>query len=605
MRPTARGARAAVTAAVVVLVAVGSASCSFDVDDAEAGVAGSVPQGCAAVDVAASPEKYRLLATIAQRFNATSLRGDDCAFVRVYEAPSGETAQRLADGWRNGATLGPRPVIWSPSASAWGAILEHQLAQRGRDPLIDLRATVSFANSPLVIAMPQPMAEALGWPATPIGFADLVELATDPAGWASRGHPEWGPFKLAKASPTLATSGLSATIAQYYGASGRQADLTAADVERPEVAAAVKAVESAVIHYGSSTRPFLENLARHDRDGDALDYVSALLVEEQSVVDYNRAAPSGFVAPGATVARPAVPLVAIPPKEGTLVSDNPLFVLDARWVSSGERAAAQRFQSFALSDESQRAALDLGFRPASQSVAAGTPLVPENGVDPNRVVTILPVPHPSVVSAVLRSWQQQKKQGTVLLVIDVSGSMGEEVGGGQTKLDMARRAIARSLRTLDGGNLLAARAFSTGIGPDGRDHVDLGDFAPAAISRSAIRDALDELEPEDGTALLRVVESSVDRVTEVADPSRINSVIVLTDGRNEDDYEDIGSTLRLLRDRSGHAAVAPVRLFTIAYGGDADRATLQRLAAATDGASYDASDPGKITTVLTAVFSNF
>lgn len=602
---TARAARGAVTAVVAFLVGVGSASCSLDVHDTETGVTGSVPDGCAAVDVAASPEKYHLLATIAQRFNATSRRNDGCAFVRVYEAPSGDAAQRLADGWRNGATLGPRPVIWSPSASSWGAILEHQLAQRGRDPLIDLRTTVPFANSPLVIAMPQPMAEALGWPATPIGFADLVALATDPAGWASRGRPEWGKFKLAKASPTLATSGLSATIAQYYGASGKRSGLTATDVERAEVTAAVKAVESAVIHYGGSIRPFLENLARHDRDDDPLDYVSALLVEEQSVVDYNRGAPSGFVVPGATAERPAVPLVAISPKEGTLVSDNPMFVLDARWVSTRERAAAQRFQSFALTDESQRAALDLGFRPASQTVTAGAPLVPENGVDTSRAVTVLPVPDPGVVSAILRSWQQQKKQGTVLFAIDVSGSMGEEIGGGQTKLDVARRAIVRSLRNLDGDNLLAARAFSTGIGPDGSDHVDLGEFAPVAISRSAVRDALDELEPQDGTALLRVIESSVDRIAEVADPSRINSVIVLTDGRNEDDYEDVGSTLRVLQERSGHGAAAPVRLFTIAYGGDADRATLQRLAAATDGASYDASDPGKITTVLTAVFSNF
>ena len=63
--------------------------------------------------------------------------------------------------------------------------------------------------TPLVIAMPKPMAEALGWPDTPIGFADILALANDPQGWAKFGHPEWGPFKLGKTSPNFSTSGLN------------------------------------------------------------------------------------------------------------------------------------------------------------------------------------------------------------------------------------------------------------------------------------------------------------------------------------------------------------------------------------------------------------
>ena len=41
--------------------------------------------------------------------------------------------------------------------------------------------------TPLVIAMPEPMAE-------PIGFSDIFELSTSGEGWAALGHPEWGPF---------------------------------------------------------------------------------------------------------------------------------------------------------------------------------------------------------------------------------------------------------------------------------------------------------------------------------------------------------------------------------------------------------------------------
>ena len=75
------------------------------------------------------------------------------------------------------------------------------------------------------------MAEALGWPNTPIGYADILALARNPAGWGSKGHPEWGPFKLGKTNPNFSTSALSATIAQYYAATGKQRDLTVEDLD--------------------------------------------------------------------------------------------------------------------------------------------------------------------------------------------------------------------------------------------------------------------------------------------------------------------------------------------------------------------------------------
>jgi Ca-activated chloride channel family protein len=48
-----------------------------------------------------------------------------------------------------------------------------------------------------------------------------------------------------------------------------------------------------------------------------------------------------------------------------------------------------------------------------------------------------------------------------------------------------------------------------------------------------------------------------------------------------------------------------VRVFTIAYGADADPQVLERIAEASAGAAYDATDPTSIDRVLTAVISNF
>ena len=42
-----------------------------------------------------------------------------------------------------------------------------------------------------------------------------------PHGWGAKGHPEWGAFTLGKTNPNFSTSALSATIAQYYAATGK------------------------------------------------------------------------------------------------------------------------------------------------------------------------------------------------------------------------------------------------------------------------------------------------------------------------------------------------------------------------------------------------
>ena len=49
----------------------------------------------------------------------------------------------------------------------------------------------------------------------------------------------------------------------------------------------------------------------------------------------------------------------------------------------------------------------------------------------------------------------------------------------------------------------------------------------------------------------------------------------------------------------------PVRIFPIAYGADADLATLREIAEASNAAVYSAADPATIDRVLTAVISNF
>jgi Ca-activated chloride channel family protein len=566
---------------------------------------------CLVIDMAVSPEKIDLLTNVAQAFNRTRTRvGDRCIFVDPKSKASGGAMQALADGWDEKAEAAPTPVVWSPASSAWGAILDQRRADQG-EPAMANEGT-PFMNTPLVIAMPEPMARALGWPDTPLGWSDILSLATSAEGWTRYGHPEWGSFKLGKTNPNFSTSGLSALIAQNYAASNKTRDLTSEDLAKPDIAQYNRSVESAVVHYGDTTLTFLNNWYRADQEGTALTYVSAVAVEEKSVIDYNNGNPDGILAPGEEPRPPRTKLVAVYPKEGTIFSDNPFFILDAPWVTEEERAGAIVFQDYVQQPEVQQRVLEFNFRPGNPQVAIGPPIIPDNGVDPNQPQTLLQVPTPPVMVDLLDRWSEQRKGARVLLVIDISGSMKERAGPDtrDTKLDLAKRAAIDSLDDFKSNDLVGLRVFSTNIGDSGESWIDLVPIAPMSQNQSPLRTQIENLIPTNGTPLYEVTSDSFNVLYDEYDASRINAVVLLTDGKNDDgevsdDNQQLETAISELQRNSQGELGRPVRVFTIGYGSDADLSVLKQIAEATNAASYNASDPKSINKVFTAVISNF
>jgi Ca-activated chloride channel family protein len=607
-RRTAR--LAALLCVAVLLPACVSKKTSSSSSGADVKAGDKVPNGCVAVDVASSPEKLDLLTSLATSFNKSKSAkvAGTCGYVRVEKVSSGAGEQWLADGWRSSDTDLPKPVIWTPAASAWGGVLNDALASQGQPAIAPANAK-SFMRTPLTIAMPRPMAQALGWPNTAIGFSDLLALARDPNGWASKGHPEWGPFRLGKTNPHLSTSALNETIAQYYAATAKTSGLTLEDVNDPKVADFNRAVESSVVHYGDTTLTFLNNLYRADQRGLGLSYVSAVAVEEKSVIDYNNGNPDGILDPGENPRPPKIPLAAIYPKEGTLFSDSPLFILNAPWVTDKQKAAAQAFADFVLLPESQQQALKFGFRPGNPQVAVGAPIDSAHGVDPAQPQTTLGLPDPSVLGKVIAKWDEQRKGARVLLVIDVSGSMGDPAvkGGSDTKLDLAQQAALSALDEFKADDLVGLRVFSTNVSRrPPTDYVDVVPIGPIAAQREQMASSIRGLTPIAGTPLYTTAAGAYDTMKQSFDPTRINAVVLLTDGKNDDPRnDDLNALLSHLRADSEGASTAPVRLFTIGYGSDADLGTMRQMAEATNAAAYDARDPRSIQNVLTAVLSNF
>jgi Ca-activated chloride channel family protein len=594
-------------------ITVGSTACvSFgDDDDAAPDDAIDVgdPGDCVVVDMAISPEKIDLMTELAREFNESDAEVDgECVFVRPQRKASGAAAQALARGWDESVD-GPPPVVWSPAASTWGAVVNQQLVDLGEEPIVG--EGEPFMLTPLVIAMPQPMAEALGWPSTPIGWSDILNLARSAEGWAAFGHPEWGAFKLGKTNPNFSTSGLNALVAQSYAATGKTSGLSAEDLARPEVVDFASTVESAVVHYGDTTLTFLNNWYRADQRGTALTYVSAAAVEEKSVIDYNSGNPDGVLEPGEEPRPPREPLVAIYPREGTLFSDNPLLEIEADWVSPEQLEGAGLFAEFVQPPEVQEQVLEFGFRPGNPDVAIADPISADNGVDPDQPQTLLEVPEPSVMVELLDRWDQQRKRGRVMLVIDVSGSMGEPVGDGQNRLDLAKEAAIDALDLFAPDDEVALRIFSTDLGgPESDIYIDLADYAPVGGQAEGLRNDIDGLIPTNGTPLYEVTQVSYDEALNGYDPAKINAVVLLTDGQNDDgnpddDEQQLDALLQDLEAGTEGQASRPVRIFTIGYSAAADQGALEQIAEASAGAAYDASDPTSIDRVLTSVISNF
>src|SRR4051812_18282481 len=275
-------------------------ACGYDDDHARVHLAD--PGNCIAVDVAAARETASLLDGAAARFNgsaAARLPRGECVVVRVQPVDAPVALRELTGNWPDTDRYGPPPTVWVPGSAIWGGLLNVGLTRAHRRPMAP--KGTPFARSPLVVAMPRPMASALAWPQRPMAWTDLEQLAQQPRGWGAYGHPEWGRFRLGKGNPYWSTTGLDQTVA-----------LQAA----PGAASRAALLEQATVYYSDSTRPYFDNwehLAKKSTSS-ALRYLSAAITDERSVVAYNTGHSVDDASLTGEATRPALPLVAIYPK---------------------------------------------------------------------------------------------------------------------------------------------------------------------------------------------------------------------------------------------------------------------------------------------------
>jgi Ca-activated chloride channel family protein len=513
------------------------------------GGGGKAPAGAVRVPFAYSPEKEVLLKPLVERFNSSGAKvGGKPVFVDASVVASGDAERRIAQGRL-------QTVAWSPASSLWGRLLNFE-ADRELAPADN----PSIVRTPLVIAMWEPMARALGYPRKALGFRDVLALATSNQGWARYGKPQYGAFKLVHTNPDFSTAGLSAVVAEYYAATGKQEGLTERDVSSAGSRAKVRDIERSIVHYGDTTL-FIADQMRKSGPG----YASAVAMEEATLLDFNRD-------------RGGQPkLVAIYPDEGTFYSDNPFIVLNAPWVSPAQREGAKAFQAFLAKEVSPEVAARAGFRPADLRAKPVAPIEAANGVDPAQPKRVLGLPSPRVLDRVRRAWREDRKPANVLLVLDTSGSMNDE-----NRLKRAKDGLHAFLREVSPNDRVGLTIFSDRVEP-------LVPIAPVRTNRARLESTVDDLIADGGTAFHDATAEGVETVRSLGDKERINAVVVLTDGEDTDSSLTIDDVVGRLEGQGD--SESRVRVFTIAFSASAEGAAdaLKRIAEASGGKDYEGS----------------
>jgi Ca-activated chloride channel homolog len=551
---------AAVAVGVVALISTGGGGDG----DGGGGDGKASPAGALRVSFAYSPEKEKLLEPLIRRFNEEGKTAQGKRiFVEGSVVSSGDAESRIAAGRL-------QPVAWSPASSLWGRLLNFD-ADRPLAP----EDNPSIVRTPLVIAMWEPFARALGWPREQIGFEQILRLTRSNQGFGAFGKPQFGRFKLVHTNPDFSTSGLEAVVAEYYAATGKKEGLTEQDVRGSRARGVVREIERSIVHYGDTTL-FIAEQMRKEGPG----YASAVAMEEVTLLDFNRNRGN----------QPR--LVALYPPEGTFYSDNPFIVLEAPWVSSAERQAARAFGDFLAEEIDPELAARSGFRPSDLDQEPVAPVSRENGVDPAQPERVLGLPTPRVVDKIREAWRQDRKPANVLLVVDTSGSMNDE-----NRLGRAKQGLEAFFRQVSPNDRVGLMIFSDLIQP-------LVPVTPFREGRQRLRDTVRSLIADGGTAVYDATLQGYGIVRELGDPTRINAVVVLTDGEDTDSSSPAGEVAEKLAAQGDSAS--RVRVFTIAYSPEAEGAkeALDEFAKASGGQSYQ-GDTEDIESVYKSISSFF
>ncbi|OZF38736.1 hypothetical protein CH296_03320 [Rhodococcus sp. 14-2496-1d] len=485
------------------------------------------------------PEAYSLAAdpaiapVLQQIVDNTSSEELGCAAVEVTATESGQVSAAVAKG-------DDVPSLWVPDSSLWIGKTVRSTAS-----LIDL-ASQSVAATPAVLAARK----------DEVPFFDTWLTALKLEGLRI-GNP-------------LANTTSDAAILGAVAEAG--SDETALD----SVSAALVPIAQAQ----AATRGEADPTVRLD---DLVADGGVAVVSEQAYLDYQQ---DKNVELGATA-----------PPTGAFFLNFPLAVTEP----AGDRHETAKSVGTALataiqSEQGQQALSDAGFRSADMA-----PLDSDRGIGD---VTPLTIADQQAAESTLRQYQILALPSRALVMEDVSGSMNYSAGA-NSRIAMTVQASETGNRLFPDNASMGLWAFSIGLGGGDQDYRELAPIRrmDEQVGNTTQREVLLQQTRTlpslvgGGIGLYDTTLAAFRTVQQGYDPDAVNSVIILTDGTNEDpdsiSLDELLSTLRAEQDPS-----KPVVIVTIGITDDADAGVLQQISAATGGTSFVARNPAEIPNVF-------
>ena len=137
-------------------------------------------------------------------------------------------------------------------------------------------------------------------------------------------------------------------------------------------------------------------------------------------------------------------------------------------------------------------------------------------------------------------WATQGRRSRLLMVMDLSGSMGERLPDGRTRAEAAQDALRGLVEGASPDDALGLWGFTTLIGNGDYEILlpaqQLDATSDGVSLRSQFLTEVDQLAPVPGgsTSLYDTVAAGYATATDRYVDGRFNAVVVVTDGRNED-----------------------------------------------------------------------
>jgi Mg-chelatase subunit ChlD len=523
-------------------------------------------------------------AAVADAFERDSVTPFSCPRYHVTTFGMGWPALRTAfeSGWgaaagQDGAAsldLGPRPDVWLAESRAQADIV----APRGAGNGFTVSDPALVAGSPLVLAVPEPHAQALRATTDQGDTVQELMAAARTAG-----------LDVVRANPDASFPAALHTERLYAGSETEAREALELDLGH--------ALERAGLPLGTDGAL----LCRLDELSRAEPPRVAVLTSERAMVDRGTACPASAAGGSDAALVPFYP--------GSAVG------LDYRAVQltwsdaepSGRRAdAATAFVEWLGTSDGQ-AALDRQVRVRGLDGQA-----PSDDDGPLPGLHDAPLVEPDAgavghtrVMSTEDQYRAARRPARVLVLVDSSASMGRPADGDRLRVHVAERGVLGALSHLSGSDQVGIWSFSGDAGSSPRPI--LGMTASDVAEREAPELLREELRPEGRTPLYDAIDATTSELVR-GDPHgasrrHLTALVVLTDGENLPGGGPGAelSAADLIRSARAEAA-SGVRVYVVAVGeASCQVSDLRLITAEWDGECWDSSF-GELEGTLASLF---